>query len=88
MFDLSDYELYLMREERSDNTISCYLRDVKVFLAWYGEEARTVNEFTLIAYKKRLIATEKTIITSNRKLASVNVFSRYLYDARVIRLIQ
>jgi Site-specific recombinase XerD len=85
MFDLSDFELYLMREERSDNTISCYLRDVKGFLVWYGEEARTVNEFTLIAYKKHLIATEKTIITSNRKLASVNAFCRYLYDARIIR---
>lgn len=85
MFDLRDFELYLMREERSDNTISCYLRDVKGFLGWYGEEARTVNEFTLIAYKKHLIAREKTIITSNRKLASVNAFCRYLYDARIIR---
>jgi len=85
MLDLKDFELYLMREERSDNTISCYLRDVKAFLAWYGNEARTVNEFTLIAYKKYLIAKEKTIITSNRKLASVNAFCRYLYDARLIR---
>lgn len=85
MFDLRDFELYLMKEERSDNTISCYLRDVKAFMAWYGEEVRTINEFTLILYKKYLIASEKTIITSNRKLASVNAFCRYLYDARILQ---
>ena len=85
MFDLRDFELYLMKEERSDNTISCYLRDVKAFMAWYGKEVRTINEFTLIFYKKHLIASEKTIITSNRKLASVNAFCRYLYDARILQ---
>lgn len=84
MLDLRDFELYLMKEERSDNTISCYLRDVKAFMTWYGEEVRTINEFALIAYKKYLIAAEKTIITSNRKLASVNAFCRYLYDVRII----
>ena len=35
MKDLQGFEAYLMREERSENTIACYLRDVKAFLQWY-----------------------------------------------------
>lgn len=84
MFDLLGFEEYLMKEERSDNTISCYLRDVKSFLAWHVKEVREITPFTLLNYKKFLNRKERTIITSNRKLASVNAFCRYLYDARII----
>lgn len=84
MFDLSGFEEYLMKEERSDNTISCYIRDVKSFLVWHEKGVREINPFTLLNYKKYLNRKEKTIITSNRKLASVNAFCRYLYDARII----
>lgn len=84
MFDLIGFEEYLMKEERSDNTISCYLRDVKYFLEWHEKEVREINPFTLLNYKKYLNRKERTIITANRKLASVNAFCRYLYDARII----
>lgn len=84
MFELSGFEEYLMKEERSDNTISCYLRDVKSFLEWNDKEVREITPFTLLNYKKYLNRKERTIITSNRKLASVNAFCRYLYDARII----
>lgn len=84
MFDLTGFEEYLMKEERSDNTISCYLRDVSAFLEWHEKEVREINPFTLLNYKKYLNRKEQTIITSNRKLASVNAFCRYLYDARII----
>ena len=82
--DLSGFELYLMREERSVNTISCYMRDVKVFIGWYDRELSSITEFDLIAYKKYLIAKEKTIVTANRKLSGVNAFCKYLYDARTL----
>lgn len=82
--ELSGFETYLMREERSDNTISCYLRDVRAFLEWYDGDPAGVSELELIRYKKWLNAKEKTVITANRKLASVNAFCRYLYDARVL----
>ena len=84
MFDLTGFEEYLMKEERSDNTISCYLRDVSAFLEWHEKEVREINPFTLLNYKKYLNRKERTIITSNRKLASVNAFCRYLYDARIL----
>ncbi|NLD18830.1 MAG: tyrosine-type recombinase/integrase [Clostridiales bacterium] len=84
MMDLQNFETYLMKEERSDNTISCYKRDIKSFLLWLDKDITAINEFDLIRYKKYLNAKEKTVITANRKLASVNAFCRYLYDARLI----
>lgn len=82
--DLYEFELYLMREERSINTISCYKRDVKAFVGWYSRELSNITEFDLIGYKRYLITKEKTVITANRKIASVNAFCRYLYDARIL----
>jgi len=84
MKDLQGFEAYLMREERSENTIACYLRDVKAFLQWYDGDEESIHEMTLIRYKKYLNQKENSIITANRKLASVNAFCRYLYDARML----
>jgi site-specific recombinase XerD len=84
MLDLQGFETYLMREERSENTIACYLRDVKAFLQWYDSDWETIHELTLISYKRTLNQKENSIITANRKLASVNAFCRYLYDARIL----
>ena len=85
MLDLQGFETYLMREERSDNTIACYQRDVRAFLTWHGDaDLQRLTELDLIRYKKYLNAKERTVITANRKLASVNAFCRYLYDARAL----
>ena len=84
MPDLQGFDLYLMRKERSGNTISCYLRDVRAFLQWYGGDWGSIHEMTLITYKRYLNQRERSIITANRKLAGVNAFCRYLYDAQVL----
>lgn len=84
MEELRGFETYLLREERSENTISCYLRDIRQFFIWFGKDVRDISELDLIAYKRFLGQKEKTVITANRKLASVNAFCRYLYDARRI----
>ena len=84
MKDLQGFEAYLMREERSENTIACYLRDARAFLQWYGDDMDSIHEMTLISYKRYLNRKETSIITANRKLASVNAFCRYLYDVRIL----
>ena len=84
MLDLHDFQLYLMRLERSENTIASYLRDVTVFLQWYDDDPKTIHEMTLIDYKRHLNQREKSVITANRKLASVNAFCGYLCDVRVL----
>ena len=84
MLDLQGFQLYLMRMERSENTIASYLRDVGAFLQWYDGELESIQEMTLIHYKRYLSQKERSIITANRKLASVNAFCRYLYDTRIL----
>jgi site-specific recombinase XerD len=100
MLDLQGFQLYLMRMERSENTITSYLRDVASFTKWYdatfclpGEasstfwydaSSATIHEMTLIHYKKYLNQKENSVITANRKLASVNAFCRYLYDMQIL----
>ena len=84
MLDLQDFQFYLMRMERSENTITSYLRDVEAFLRWYDDDPETIQEMTLIYYKRSLNQQEKSIITANRKLASVNAFCRYLYDLGIL----
>jgi len=84
MHDLQGFQLYLMRLERSENTITSYLRDVSAFLYWYDGDLETIREMTLIHYKRYLNQREKSVITANRKLASVNAFCHYLYDAQIL----
>ncbi|MBE0600514.1 MAG: tyrosine-type recombinase/integrase [Firmicutes bacterium] len=84
MLDLQVFQLYLMRMERSENTITSYLRDVAAFLQWYDDDPETIGEMTLIHYKRQLNRTEKSVITANRKLASVNAFCHYLNDIGIL----
>ena len=84
MLDLRGFQTYLMRLERSENTIASYLRDVAAFLQWYDDDPETIQEMTLIHYKRYLNQKEKSVITANRKLASVNAFCRYLYEAQIL----
>jgi len=84
MLDLQGFELYLMRKERSVNTIACYLRDVRAFLQWYDSDWGSIHTMTLITYKRFLNQKERSIITANRKLAGVNAFCYYLYDAQAL----
>ena len=84
MVDLQGFQIYLMRLERSENTITSYLRDVRAFLQWYDDDPESIREMTLIHYKRTLNQKEKSVITANRKLASVNAFCRYLYDAQIL----
>ena len=84
MLDLHDFQLYLMRMERSENTIACYLRDVTAFLQWYDDDPKTIQEMTLIHYKRHLNQQEKSVITANRKLASMNAFCRFLFEAQML----
>jgi len=50
----------------------------------YGDDPETIQEMTLIHYKRYLNQQEKSVITANRKLASVNAFCHYLYDVGIL----
>ena len=69
---LIEYELYLRKNEKSSNTISKYLRDVRKYQSYLGS-AEAEREKT-IAYKQHLIETGYAYSSINSMLASLNSF--------------
>ena len=64
------FEQYLKNEEKSENTVEKYLRDVRSFIAFLGENEATKE--TVIAYKNRLIEENYAVRSINSMLASLN----------------
>ena len=76
------FELYLYEEERSDNTIEKYMRDIRFFREWLGGKA--VDKSVVLAYKKELC--ERYLPASvNSILSSLNALFMYMnwYDLKV-----
>ena len=67
---------YLVREEKSTATCEKYLRDVRMFARFAGEQAMTKE--TVVAWKKELIAQGYAVRSVNSMLASVNSFLGFL----------
>jgi len=85
MLDLSGFMKYLTNKELSLNTISCYIRDSKVFVDWFSSRTDSgldkLIQLDAIGYKKHLLNTNKSVVTANRKVASVNAFCKWLYES-------
>ena len=79
---ITNFEQYLHEEERSDNTIEKYLRDIRFFCEWLG--GRDIDKSVVLAYKKELC--EEYLPTSvNSVLSSLNSLFVYMnwYDLKV-----
>lgn len=82
---IKNFEIYLYEEERSENTIEKYLRDVKTFSAYAGN--RELQKSDILAYKKHLC--EKYMPASvNSILSSLNTLFAFTnwHDLVVKRL--
>lgn len=79
---IQGFEAHLRSKDRSENTISCYIRDVMQFIAWYRGKTEygldKLIELDGVEYKKHLQASNLSIVSINRKLASINVFCRWM----------
>ena len=84
MKELDGFKLYLMKSEFSSNTINCYQRDVKGFLQQLQKDVFVIDEFDLLEYKQVLLKQELSVITVNRKLASINTLCRYLWETNQV----
>ena len=73
---LTDFREFLYREERSMATVEKYLRDVRAFFTYIGEQAVT-KELT-VAYKKSLETKNYAIRSINSMLASLNCFLNFM----------
>ena len=49
---IAAFAAYLKSEEKSENTVEKYIRDVRAFAAYVGDEE--ITKETVINYKKRL----------------------------------
>ena len=76
------FELYLYEEERSDNTIEKYMRDIRFFREWL--QGGCIEKSVVIEYKKELC--KRYVVKSvNSMLSSINVFFVFMgwYDLKV-----
>ena len=70
------FKKYLREEEKSENTIEKYLRDVRAFAAYLS--GAEITKETVIAYKSRLLAENYAVRSINSILASVNSLFAFL----------
>lgn len=80
---IGDFSCCLKSEEKSENTLEKYLRDVRAFAAYLGGAA--VTKETVIAYKNKLLSENYAVRSVNSMLASLNSLFAFLgwTDCRV-----
>ncbi len=72
---IADFKSYLRSDEKSDNTIEKYIRDVRALAVF--TEGREISKALVMEFKTSLI--KKYAITSaNSMIAAVNAFLRFL----------
>lgn len=81
--EIQNFSDYLLREEKSGATYEKYLRDVRGFAYYVGEN--TVTKELVVAWKKNLVDRQYAVRSINSMLASVNSFLAFLgwYDCKV-----
>ena len=82
---ITEFNRYLVQEERSPGAIEKYLRDVRAFASWL--DGREVTKELAAEWKEHLLA-DRTPRTVNSMLAAVNAFFRFVgwEDCRVRHL--
>lgn len=74
--DLKRYRQELIEQEKSAATMDKYLRDIKTFITWLGEETH-INKERIIQYKEYLKEHYK-ISSVNSMLVALNRYFQYL----------
>ncbi len=70
MNHISEFALHLKSEERSENTIKKYIRDVRMFTIYLNGAPATKEK--VISYKCKLLTEEYSVRSINSMLASLN----------------
>lgn len=80
---IAAFAIYLESEEKSENTVEKYIRDVKAFSIYIGEAE--ITKETVIAYKNKLLTDNYAARSINSMLASLNSLFSFLSwaDCRV-----
>ena len=73
---IATFATYLKSEEKSENTIEKYIRDVRAFSDYAGETE--ITKETIIAYKNKLLSESYAVRSINSMLASLNGLFSFL----------
>ncbi len=72
---IGDFERYLRSDEKSENTIEKYLRDVRAFCVFAG--AREISKSVVMEFKASLVESYE-VTSANSMIAAVNAFLRFM----------
>ena len=72
---IGDFEDYLRSDEKSDNTIKKYIRDVNAFFEF--SEAREISKTVVMEFKTSLVENYE-VTSANSMIAAVNAFLRFM----------
>ena len=67
---------YLLREEKSANTVEKYLRDIRAFAAFAGD--REVTKKLVVEFKQELLDRGYAVRSINSMLAGINSLFAFL----------
>ena len=73
---IAAFATYLKSEEKSENTIEKYIRDVRAFSAYVGKAE--ITKETVIAYKNKLVSDNYAVRSINSMVASLNGLFSFL----------
>lgn len=73
---ISNFYKWLQSEEKSENTIEKYIRDVTAFMAYLG--GSSITKEMVITYKSKLIDENYAVRSINSMLASLNSLFAFL----------
>ena len=81
--DLNQFKYYLIREEKSGNTMEKYLRDVRAFAEYTS--GNVITKEMVIEYKNKLISEKYAVRSINSMLASLNSYFNFMgwHDLKV-----
>ena len=72
---IEDFENYLRSDEKSDNTIEKYLRDVRAFIAF--AQTKEISKAIVMEFKALLVENYE-VTSANSMIAAVNAFLRFM----------
>ncbi len=73
---IAAFAAYLKSEEKSENTVEKYIRDVRAFVTYMGET--DITKESVISYKNKLISDNYAVRSINSMLASLNGLFSFL----------
>ena len=74
--NMMEYEQFLRENERSVHTIEKYLRDVRSFLDWKGDQELTKS--LMVRWKQALVDAGYQVRSINSMLASIDSYLRFI----------